>query len=114
MLAEKQTQNGAKVLVADNALLSADGVYVRSDGGDMIVSNATLNVTSKLNVGFSKKSGGKFVLSGENAKFNYSPDRFFDVFAAGSGHAEFHIENGSGWSVDSNARLCIKTSNSVF
>jgi hypothetical protein len=105
---------GSKMLVADEASLNANHVYVQSKDGSMVVSNAVMTVASSLKVGYKDWCGGKFVLSGNNAELNYCPDGWFDVFAAGSGQSEFCIENDAEWHPANNPRLGVKTSNSVF
>ena len=108
---------GAGVLITDGSTLTAKEITIRNPGCGMTVSNATLTVDSTaadaIKVGYAGRTGGSFVLSGEDAQIVYNPSGNVDVFAADSGGAEFRIENGSTWEVAAN-QIASKTSNSVF
>lgn len=108
---------GANVLITDGSTLTAKEITIRNPGCGMTVSNATLTVDSTaadaIKVGCAGRTGGSFVLSGEDAQIVYNPSGNVDVFAADSGGAEFRIENGSTWKVAAN-QIASKTSNSVF
>jgi hypothetical protein len=109
---------GANVLIADRSTLTAKEITIRNPGCGLVVSNATLVVDNAANnavkVGYQGRSGGSFVLSGEDAKISYAPSGNLEVFAENSRGAEFRIENGATWDLGVTVRCAIKTSNSVF
>ena len=108
---------GANVLIADGSTLTAKEITIRNPGCGMTVSNATLVVDNTANnalkVGYEGRTGGLFVLSGEDAQINYAPSGNVEVFAENGGGAEFRIENGATWNIGAN-QIAGKTSNSVF
>ncbi len=108
-----------RALVADGASLTANtSIQVMGTDASMVISNATLSVTSTatdaLTVGQSGCEGQSFVLSGGDAAFAFSPNNWCDVFAAKARNAEFRIEDGAAWDVPNAVRFAVNATNCVF